>query len=181
VTPDIHVMLAGIIRVFFALIFLLAAWHKLHGLAEFSGVVRNYRILPEWAEAGFSRLLPVVELLLGLCLLTGIMPGPMTALAFVLLALFTVAIAVNVLRGRTYIDCGCFRPESGQHLSWLLVLRNIVLAAAAGYAASVHATQGGGADFLAIYPAAAGFAVLYFSAAALLGLATAAPQRQGSR
>src|SRR5687768_12978235 len=85
VTVDSHVMLAGIISVFLALIFLSAAWHKFQGLPEFSGVVRNYQILPEWSVAGVSALLPVVELMLALCLLAGLMLSLMTYLAFVLL------------------------------------------------------------------------------------------------
>jgi hypothetical protein len=45
----------------------------------------------------------------------------------VLLVLFAGAIAVNVMRGRTDIDCGCFRSALRQNLSWWLVLRNAVL------------------------------------------------------
>ena len=48
-----------------------------------------------------------------------------------LLLIFAAALAVNVLRGRTWIDCGCFRNGLKQTVSWLLVARNIGLAAAA--------------------------------------------------
>jgi hypothetical protein len=174
-------MLAGIISVFLALIFLAAAWHKFQGLPEFSGVLRNYQILPEWSVGGVARLLPIVELTLALCLLAGFMLSLMTYLAFVMLMVFTVAIALNILRGRTYIDCGCFRPESAQHLSWWMVLRNISLASAAWYAGGVHAVHNNNADMLAIYPAAIGFAILYFASSTLSVLANSARQRQRSR
>jgi hypothetical protein len=42
----------------------------------------------------------------------------------VLLGVFTGAIAINLARGRTDIDCGCFGPALRQRLSWWLLLRN---------------------------------------------------------
>ena len=35
--------------------------------------------------------------------------------------------AINLLRGRTHIDCGCFDSTLKQPLRWILVLRNAVL------------------------------------------------------
>jgi hypothetical protein len=54
--------------------------------------------------------------------------------AIVLLALYGAAIAVNLRRGRREIDCGCGGPATRQPLSGWLLLRNAVLAAAAGAA-----------------------------------------------
>jgi hypothetical protein len=47
----------------------------------------------------------------------------------ILLAAFTIGIAVNLMRGRYDVDCGCFGPALRQTLSWWLVLRNGALAA----------------------------------------------------
>src|SRR5690606_791824 len=47
-----------------------------------------------------------------------------------LLVVFAFAIGINVARGRKAIDCGCFRTGYKQNLSWLLVLRNVLLAGA---------------------------------------------------
>ncbi|MEF9603853.1 methylamine utilization protein MauE, partial [Paracoccus sp. PXZ] len=52
-------------------------------------------------------------------------PAAITAAG--LLLVFAAALAINVLRGRTQIDCGCFRNGLKQPVSWLLVLRNLVL------------------------------------------------------
>ena len=176
---ELHVMLARVISVFLALIFLAAAWHKLQHSLEFSGVVRNFKILPEWAVPAVSSLLPVVELITGLGLFAGYMLSLMTTIAFILLAVFAVAIAINLLRGRSEIDCGCFRPESRQHLSWFMVLRNIVLAFAALYSSGVHALYENATSLLIIYPAAVGFAVLYFTTATVSSLVNSVKQ-QGS-
>ena len=37
--------------------------------------------------------------------------------------------AINLARGRRNIDCGCFQSALKQRLSWVLVARNVVLAA----------------------------------------------------
>jgi hypothetical protein len=63
--------------------------------------------------------------LLALALLVGA-PGSEFA-ASALLALFAVAMGINLLRGRTHIDCGCFDSTLKQPLRWSLVLRNAVL------------------------------------------------------
>jgi hypothetical protein len=44
-----------------------------------------------------------------------------------LLVLFTGAIGINLMRGRTDIDCGCFGPALRQQLSGWLLLRNLFL------------------------------------------------------
>ena len=41
-----------------------------------------------------------------------------------LLGVFTGAIVINLARGRTDIDCGCFGPALRQRLSWWLLVRN---------------------------------------------------------
>jgi Methylamine utilisation protein MauE len=35
--------------------------------------------------------------------------------------------AINLMRGRTYIDCGCFDASLRQPLRWSLVVRNALL------------------------------------------------------
>jgi len=89
-----------------------------------------------------------------------------------LLIVFAVAMAINVMRGRTYIDCGCFRQGMKQPLSWLLVLRNIGLAAAAVLTAAVLPSVPAPSvlDLFVGVAAGAMAAILYFSASLLSGL-----------
>ena len=53
-----------------------------------------------------------------------------------LLGVVTGAVIVNLLRGRTDLDCGCGGAGGDQRLSWGLVLRNALLAAALAFAAA---------------------------------------------
>jgi hypothetical protein len=48
-------------------------------------------------------------------------------LAGTLFGVYSVAIAINLMRGRDRIDCGC--GGLGQELSWFLVGRNLLLIA----------------------------------------------------
>ena len=51
------------------------------------------------------------------------------ALAIALLVMFALAMAINLVRGRTEIDCGCFKSGLRQTVSGWLVGRNLLLAA----------------------------------------------------
>ena len=142
------------------LVFALAGAQKLLHRKLLSGVIANYRLLPTVLVAPAAILLPPVEVVLGLLLLAGV-ARPYAALAAVaLLALFAAAMAVNILRGRTEIDCGCNQAFLRQPLRWTLVVRNLVLAAlllpslavaAPMPLAALAAGAAGGAAFFLLY------------------------------
>ena len=52
-------------------------------------------------------------------------------IALLLFAVYTIAISINLIRGRKDIDCGCAGPAVRQTLSGWLVLRNLGFAAIA--------------------------------------------------
>lgn len=161
------------LRVFLALLFASAAISKLGGIEEFYGVVRNFRLLPEGLARPAAMALPVVELAVAVGLLVTPLAMPAAIAAAGLLALFGLAIAVNVVRGRTQIDCGCFRNGLKQRISWLLVGRNALLA---GLALSVavllpRAGSGGALDALVGLMAGTVLMLLYFSISMLGGIA----------
>jgi hypothetical protein len=118
--------LAGSIGV--GLILLGAGFGKLRHRALLPGVIANYRLLPAALVMPTAIVLPLVEIAVGALLLGGIRPLPVL-LGAGLLGLFALAMAINLLRGRAHISCGCGRKELSQSLSWPLVARNIALAA----------------------------------------------------
>ena len=139
------------------LIFAAAGIGKLRHAALMDGVVANYRLLPPALVVPVARILPYAELAIAAGLLSGIRPWPQWVAA-ALLALFGAAMAVNIRRGRTHIDCGCGLSALRQPLDRRLVARNLVLAAALlpaalagrvdGAAGVVVAGAGGAALFL---------------------------------
>jgi uncharacterized membrane protein YphA (DoxX/SURF4 family) len=165
------------LRTFLALLFVVAAISKLQHREEFYGVVRNFRLTPDWLSRPLATLLPVAELAVAAGLLIRPLAPWAAAFAAALLLVFAVAIAVNVLRGRVAIDCGCFRQGMKQPLSWLLVLRNVALAAAALLVAAVlPAVPPAAIPDLVTGTTAGGLAmILYFSVSLLSGLP--APRR----
>jgi cytochrome c oxidase subunit IV len=114
------------VRLFAALVFAAAAVGKLRNWHVFEGVVANYRMLPEPLVRPFAYLLPPLELLVAVALVTLSAPVPETAAA-TLLGLFAAAMGVNIVRGRREIDCGCFSSALKQTLRWSLVVRNVVM------------------------------------------------------
>lgn len=121
---------AGIAVGAFALILFGAAWQKFSEPNAFLAALAGYRLVPDPLLGLVTRAVPSIEIALGLGLL-----WPATrSLALIgtstLLLVYALSIAVNLVRGRSYIDCGC--GGMAQPLSWALVARNGVLAAAAG-------------------------------------------------
>jgi len=92
------------------------------------GVIANYRLLPDALVDPFARMLPVAEIGLGIALIVGIGGPALVAVAALLLG-FAAAMAVNIARGRSHIDCGCGLSQLRQPLRWPLVWTNIALAA----------------------------------------------------
>jgi uncharacterized membrane protein YphA (DoxX/SURF4 family) len=111
------------------LLFSAGAMKLLHW-QEFKGVVAAYRLLSaEWSAAVAAAIVSA-ELLLGMALVVGLQTSAASIGSAVLLMLFAAAMAINIRRGRTSIDCGCFQTTLRQTLDWRLVGRNIVIAAA---------------------------------------------------
>lgn len=166
------------LRAFLAVMFATAAWGKLGAIDEFHGVVRNFRLVPDRLARPLAMILPVVELAVAAGLLIAPLAVPAALTAAALLAVFGLAIAVNVLRGRTRIDCGCFRNGMKQPISWVMVGRNAVLVAMALAVAGLlpQARAAGAADMAAGILAGTVLFLVYFSASMLAGLPAGKPK-----
>ena len=124
-----------IIALSFSLLFFFAALHKLGNRGNFKAILLAYKILPAGTLNIVSLLIPVVELTLGLAWLVFspflVQYNLVPLVSMMLLGSYTFSIALNLIRGRNYIDCGCgFAKNSGndiQQLSSGLVVRNSIL------------------------------------------------------
>lgn len=115
------------------IVFVEAGLAKMRHRDLLPGVVANYRLLPEALVAPVAAILPPVELGLGFGLIASSMTGGGTLHWFAvpaaaLFVVFAAAMAINIRRGRSQIDCGCGRSQLRQPLGWGLVGRNLVLA-----------------------------------------------------
>ncbi len=128
-----------LIAMLFALLLIMAGAHKLGDRLRFQGILSNYQILPEHLVGLVSRIVPVVEILIGLGWVFARRIELVSAATAALLMAYALAMGINLLRGRSYIDCGCgFNSVRTKHangdiqqLSMWLVFRNLALIALA--------------------------------------------------
>ncbi len=106
-----------------AFVFLFAVIHKLKAPAVFTTTLKNYRLLPERLLTPSSYAIIALEFLAVAGLLANSRLG--TVVAAALLAVYSLAISVNLVRGRLDIDCGCSGPAIRQTLNAWLVVRNV--------------------------------------------------------
>jgi uncharacterized membrane protein YphA (DoxX/SURF4 family) len=111
-------------------IFLLAGAAKLPRHDEFVHVVRRYEIGPRRLSELVARWLPLFEIVCGTLLVVGLATPLAAGAVAAALVVFSVAVSINLLRGRE-IDCGCTGTSFAKRISWGLVARDVVLAAAA--------------------------------------------------
>lgn len=104
-----------------AVVFLYASADKIIHPQAFAGIVRDYRLLPEALVNLTALWLPWFELVLGLCLYTGLWSRAAVLLSFGLLAAFFAAIVFNYARGLN-VACGCFTssPEEAAPMLWYM-------------------------------------------------------------
>jgi len=159
-----------------ATIFAASAAMKLRDVELFESSVANYQIVARWLEKPLAYAIPIAE---ASCAAALIFPRTRTGAAsalILILAMFTGAIAINLARGRTNIDCGCFGPALRQQLSGWLVARNDLMMALIAIA-TIHPASRTMTwlDLTTIALGAATMVVLY--ASANIALANAATSR----
>jgi len=98
--------------------------------------VAGFQLLPHVLVAPFALALPLVEAAGALASLVPATRNAGASILVVLFLLFALALAINVARGRTDIDCGCngfsSQGNTGAHaIGWLHVARTLLLAALA--------------------------------------------------
>ena len=113
-----------------ALLFAWAASHKLRDPSGFRVALTNYELLPERLTGVAARMLATAELGIALGLVMPTTARTSAAAATAILLLYAGAIAINLVRGRRDLECGCAGIGRTQ-VSAALVLRNAVLAAGA--------------------------------------------------
>lgn len=120
------------LRTGLALLFAVAAAHKLRDLRAFRDALEGYRLVPARALGVGACGLIAAEIGTAGALVLSEQGGVAAA---GLLGLYSAAIALSLARGLREIDCGCFGPALRQPLSLALVLRNLGLISLAGICA----------------------------------------------
>jgi putative oxidoreductase len=126
-----HPWLTVRVQIALGAIFVAAALPKIADPPSFAHMIYNYRILPAGLINISALVMPWVEIVAGLCLILGVWVRPARWIIGAMLAVFIVAISINLLRNNA-IDCGCF-DTSAANLTheerirdmWIVIVRDI--------------------------------------------------------
>lgn len=88
-------------------VWIVAGALKLPDPAESVRAVRAYDLLPEAIVPTVGHMLPILEIVVGLCLVLGLLVRSMAVVSALLFVAFIIGIATAWQRG-LQIDCGCF-------------------------------------------------------------------------
>jgi len=107
-------------RIFVGLIFIWAGYQKFGVTCEFARDIYNYHMAPGTLINLAAIILPVLEMVLGACLIIGIAPrGAALGLSFILV-FFVIVLGINYFRGVEF-SCGCFGTAEDD---WCQILAN---------------------------------------------------------
>ena len=155
-------LILKLVSIGFGLLFLLAAVQKLTLIYKFRATLSAYELLPGALIAPVSISVPIIEALLGAAWLLAIQPAFVALASAVLLASYTSAIAINLLRGRRTIDCGCGGTEQKQAISeWLIFRNGILLFFAYAVITNVQTRELGWLDWIVVLLATATGCLFY--------------------
>lgn len=153
---------SAVVALGIALLFGVAALHKLSDWPRFGAAIAGYRIAPERLVPGLAVAVVALEVAAATLLPLPASRPAGGLLAAGLLGGYALAIGVNLRRGRTNIDCGCFGPSARRPIGAWMVVRNLLLAVVA-LAAALPVTNRGltALDVLTIGGAVTCLAILY--------------------
>ena len=101
-------VIALLCRVILGVILIYASIDKIVHPAEFAKAIGNYNVLPFGLENLLGIVLPILELLVGICLVLGIMLDGSAIIAAGMMTVFIIALSQAMIRGID-INCGCFK------------------------------------------------------------------------
>jgi len=99
-----------VLRFALALVLFYASADKLLHPQDFAAIVQGYHVLPEALVNPVAIWLPWLELLLGLCLVSGYWAEGAVALTAGMFAVFWALMIVSAARGID-VNCGCFSTQ----------------------------------------------------------------------
>jgi len=116
------------VRITLGAIFVYASLLKIADPVAFAGSVAAYKILPYFASYLAAAVLPFVELVCGLLLISGYRVRSSALIIAALNLVFMAALASAIARGLD-IDCGCFKQGGDKTSPWIALARDTVFLA----------------------------------------------------
>jgi len=117
------IILQALLAMGIGAVFVASAIPKLRHPRGFVLAVMEYRLLPPRASWIVGRMVPPLELLVGLLLASGAVLPAAAAAAMALLLSFLFGIGVNLARGRD-LDCHCFGNARKRVIGWRVIVED---------------------------------------------------------
>ena len=109
-------------------LFVYASISKIMYPFEFSKIIYNYRLLPDFLINFTAVTLPWIELISGILLVFGIFTRSSAIILSSLLIIFIIAIGISIIRGID-LSCGCFSINARESNTngFLLIARDLLM------------------------------------------------------
>jgi uncharacterized membrane protein YphA (DoxX/SURF4 family) len=135
-----HPALYWVVSIGLGAVFIYASLDKIANPLDFARIVYRYRLAGPTAMLGvvpanaFAVILPWLEAIIGVLLVTGLWRREGAAIAAALLVLFLVAVGYVMWQGIDVGHCGCFTVGGeGRSAGWTLIASDLGLLMAALY------------------------------------------------
>jgi len=116
--------IVGIVaRMALGLVFVAASWDKIADPMAFAKIIRNYQILPDMMISGVALVLPWIEVVVGVSLLTGFVTRGAGLSCCLMMTVFLSAMAYAQYKGIS-TQCGCFTTKTEDAISAATFLRD---------------------------------------------------------
>jgi len=93
------------------LTFIYASYNKVLFPADFAKIIYGYDLIPHALINLIAIILPFLELVAGIALISGVYPRSAVLIINVLLVAFIILLSINLIRGHEF-DCGCFAVKN---------------------------------------------------------------------
>lgn len=125
-TRNRYDLLVLLLRIVLGAVFVYAGIVKIMDPVAFAGSIAAYKILPYFGNYLAAAILPWIEVICGIMLITGYRWRSAAIIILVLNVNFLLALASTLIRGLD-IDCGCFRQGGEKTSAWAAIGRDMVL------------------------------------------------------
>ncbi len=115
-----------VLRVILGIVFLVSSVTKFSDLESFAEAIRNFKLIGGILIPITQYTIPVIELILGICLLVNFQTLPASQFSVYLISFFTAMVTVKVIAG-VEISCGCFGELSSDKIDEITIIRNLLL------------------------------------------------------
>ena len=132
--PVLDPIYSLIVTLLVAFVFAHAATHKVMEYARHVEIVADYQVMPAQFVPLLAPLVIILEYAAASLVLLPAIRSMGLLLAAGLLLAYLFSIGLNLLRGRTTIDCGCGWGSQEHSISGWLLIRNLLFVAATALA-----------------------------------------------